>query len=61
VPLQAVVDARYHGVFDLTVRRYETGVMSMYLHDREVGDQVLMGGPNPGGLRSLVDRLRCSL
>jgi len=35
--------------------------MSKYLHDREVGDQVLMGGPNPGGLRSLVDRFRCSL
>lgn len=35
--------------------------MSMYLHDREVGDQVLMDGPNPGGLRSLVDRLCCSL
>jgi len=35
--------------------------MSKYLHDREVGDQVLMGGPNPGGPRSLVDRFRCSL
>ncbi len=34
--------------------------MSWYLRDREVGDQVLMSGPNPGGLRFLVDRLRCS-
>jgi len=37
------------GYFDLTVKRYETGMMSRYLHDRKVGDQVLMSGPNPGG------------
>jgi cytochrome-b5 reductase len=37
------------GYFDLTVKRYETGTMSRYLHDRKVGDQVLMSGPNPGG------------
>lgn len=34
--------------------------MSKYLHDREVGDQALMSGPNPGGVRSLVDRFRYS-
>ena len=37
------------GHFDLTVKRYETGAISRYLHDREVGDAVLMSGPNPGG------------
>lgn len=37
------------GYFDLTVKRYETGAMSRYLHDREIGDRVLMSGPNPGG------------
>lgn len=37
------------GYFDLTVKRYETGMMSRYLHDRQVGDSVLMSGPNPGG------------
>jgi cytochrome-b5 reductase len=37
------------GYFDLTVKRYETGTMSRYLHDRQVGDSVLMSGPNPGG------------
>ena len=37
------------GYFDLTVKRYETGVVSKYLHDREPGDTVLMSGPNPGG------------
>lgn len=37
------------GYFDLTVKRYETGVISKYLHEREVGDTVLMSGPNPGG------------
>ena len=37
------------GSFDLTVKRYETGVMSRYLHDRQTGDSVLMSGPNSGG------------
>lgn len=35
--------------FDLTVKRYENGVISRYLHDRQVGDTILMSGPNPGG------------
>ena len=37
------------GYFDLTVKRYESGVVSKYIHDREVGDTVLMSGPNTGG------------
>src|SRR5215813_15534899 len=37
------------GYFDLTVKRYESGVVSKYLHDREVGDTVFMSGPNAGG------------
>jgi cytochrome-b5 reductase len=37
------------GYFDLTVKRYETGAISRYLHDREIGDTVLMSGPHPGG------------
>lgn len=37
------------GHFDLTVKRYETGVISRYLHERQVGETVLMSGPNPGG------------
>lgn len=37
------------GYFDLTVKRYETGLVSKYLHDRTVGDTVLMSGPNAGG------------
>lgn len=37
------------GYFDLTVKRYETGLVSKYLHDREIGDNVLMSGPNQGG------------
>jgi cytochrome-b5 reductase len=37
------------GYFDLTVKRYETGLVSKYLHDREPGDMVLMSGPNSGG------------
>jgi len=37
------------GYFDLTVKRYETGLISKYLHDREIGDTVLMSGPNQGG------------
>lgn len=37
------------GYFDLTVKRYGTGVVSKYLHDQRIGDIVLMSGPNPGG------------
>ena len=37
------------GFFDLTVKRYDTGVVSKYLHDQRIGDTVLMSGPNPGG------------
>ena len=37
------------GFFDLTVKRYESGVVSKYLHKQHIGDSVLMSGPNPGG------------
>lgn len=37
------------GSFDLTVKRYETGTVSKYLHEQRIGDTVLMSGPNPGG------------
>src|ERR1700752_2986655 len=35
--------------FDLTIKRYATGVVSKYVHERKVGDTVLMSGPNTGG------------
>jgi len=37
------------GSFDLTVKRYETGLVSKYLHERKIGETVLMSGPYPGG------------
>ncbi len=37
------------GFFDLTVKRYEAGSVSKYLHDQRIGDTVLMSGPNAGG------------
>ena len=37
------------GYFDLTIKRYESGLVSKYLHDQRIGDSVLMTGPNPGG------------
>jgi len=37
------------GHFDLTVKRYEAGLISKYLHEQKVGDAVLMSGPNQGG------------
>ena len=37
------------GFFDLTVKRYETGVISKYLHDQRRGDTLLMSGPRQGG------------
>ncbi len=37
------------GYFDLTVKRYEKGVVSKYLHEQRVGDTVLLSGPNEGG------------
>ncbi len=35
--------------FDLTVKRYEAGSVSKYLHDRQIGETVSMSGPNSGG------------
>ncbi len=37
------------GFFDLTVKRYETGTVSKYLHDQQIGETMLMSGPNSGG------------
>lgn len=37
------------GSFDVTVKRYETGTISKYLHDQKIGDTVMMSGPNTGG------------
>jgi cytochrome-b5 reductase len=37
------------GYFDLTVKRYESGSISKYLHEQKVGNSVLMSGPNQGG------------
>jgi len=37
------------GLFDLNVKRYETGVISKYLHNQSVGNTVLMIGPRQGG------------
>ena len=31
------------------MKRYETGVISKYLHEQRVGDTVLMSGPRQGG------------
>ena len=41
------------GHFDLTVKRYATGLVSKYLHEQKVGDTVMMSGSNQGG--HLVD------
>jgi cytochrome-b5 reductase len=37
------------GFFDLTVKRYESGIVSKHLHNQRIGDAVLMSGPNSGG------------
>ncbi|MBX3331537.1 MAG: cytochrome-b5 reductase [Nitrospira sp.] len=37
------------GFFELTVKRYDAGSVSKYLHDQRIGDTVLMSGPNTGG------------
>lgn len=37
------------GFFDLTVKRYDTGTISKYLHEQKLGDAVMMSGPNTGG------------
>lgn len=37
------------GFFELTVKRYDAGSVSKHLHDRRIGDTVLMSGPNSGG------------
>lgn len=37
------------GFFELTVKRYETGAVSRYLHDRRIGEAVEISGPHAGG------------
>jgi len=37
------------GSFELTIKRYETGTVSKFLHDRRVGDRVMISGPHSGG------------
>lgn len=37
------------GWFELTVKRYDTGIVSKYLHDRRVGETVAISGPHEGG------------
>lgn len=37
------------GYFELTIKRYDTGTMSKHVHEKRVGDMVLISGPYPGG------------
>lgn len=37
------------GFFELIVKRYPTGLMSSYLHKRNIGDSVMISGPFVGG------------
>lgn len=37
------------GFFELTIKRYPDGLVSRYMHDRNIGDQVAMSGPHEGG------------
>jgi len=37
------------GFFDLTVKRYESGIILNCLHEQRVGDTVPMSGPYQGG------------
>lgn len=37
------------GFFELTVKRYDAGSVSKYLHDRQIGDTLFISGPNTGG------------
>src|SRR5580765_1799 len=46
------------GFFDLTVKRYETGVISIYLHDQRVGDNVLMSVLARAAIGSMAWRRR---
>ena len=38
------------GFFELIVKRYPTGIMSSYLHKRNVGESVMMSGPFPAAI-----------
>ena len=46
------------GYFDLTVKRYENGLISKYLHEQKVGDTVLMRGQTGAAIGSMVWRRR---
>ena len=35
--------------FELIIKHYDNGMVSRYMHDRKVGDEVFMSGPHEGG------------
>lgn len=37
------------GFFEVIIKRYPDGLMSGYIHDRKIGDEILLQGPTPGG------------
>jgi len=37
------------GFFEIIIKRYPNGLMSGYVHDKNVGDEILMSGPTKGG------------
>ena len=37
------------GYFELTIKRYESGMISKHVHEKKIGDTVQISGPNQGG------------
>jgi cytochrome-b5 reductase len=35
--------------FELIIKRYSNGITSRYMHERQIGDEVLISGPHEGG------------
>ncbi len=38
-----------NGYFEIIIKRYENGLMSSYVHEKSVGDEVILQGPTKGG------------
>lgn len=37
------------GFFEIIIKRYPNGLMSGYIHEKKVGDEILLAGPTKGG------------
>ncbi len=37
------------GFFEICIKRYSNGLISSYIHDKKIGEEITIQGPTPGG------------